>query len=78
VLESLTVTGEPPTGVRVGIIGLGYVGFPLATAFATAHTAIDVAMVVEHVAGVVDLRNGVRRRLTGRDAGALPLNVDVV
>lgn len=35
-LESLTVTGEPPTGVRVGIIGLGYVGLPLAIAFARA------------------------------------------
>jgi UDP-N-acetyl-D-glucosamine dehydrogenase len=36
VLESLIVTGKPPTGVRVGIIGLGYVGLPLATAFAQA------------------------------------------
>ncbi|CAN5854406.1 nucleotide sugar dehydrogenase [soil metagenome] len=34
VLESLPVTQEPPAGMKVGIIGLGYVGLPLATAFA--------------------------------------------
>jgi UDP-N-acetyl-D-glucosamine dehydrogenase len=36
VLQSLTVTEQPPTGVKVGIIGLGYVGLPLAAAFAAA------------------------------------------
>ena len=35
-LQSLAVTPEPPTGARVGIIGLGYVGLPLAVAFAEA------------------------------------------
>ena len=45
---------------------------------ATAHSAIDLAMVVEHADRVVDLRNAVRRRLSGRDAGALPPNVDVL
>ena len=69
----------------VGIIGLGSVGLPLATTFAgarlrviaTAHTAIDLAAVVEHADLVVDLRNAVRQRLGGV-AGAVPANVDVL
>ncbi len=45
---------------------------------ATAHTAIDLATVVEHADLVVDLRNAVRRRLSGGVAGAIPTNVDVL
>ena len=58
----------------VGIIGLGYVGLPLAT----AHSAIDLAAVVEHADLVVDLRNAVRHRLGGGATGAIPANVDVL
>jgi UDP-N-acetyl-D-glucosamine dehydrogenase len=35
-LESLAVTAQPAAGPKVGIIGLGYVGLPLAVAFAEA------------------------------------------
>jgi UDP-N-acetyl-D-glucosamine dehydrogenase len=45
---------------------------------ATAHAAIDLALVVRHAPLVVDLRNAVRLRLTGRSAGALPENVVVL
>jgi UDP-N-acetyl-D-glucosamine dehydrogenase len=45
---------------------------------ATAHRAIDLALVVEHAGLVVDLRNAVRQRLGGRASGALPPNVDVL
>jgi UDP-N-acetyl-D-glucosamine dehydrogenase len=45
---------------------------------ATAHQAIDLALVVEHASLVVDLRNAVRQRLGGRPSGALPPNVDVL
>lgn len=45
---------------------------------ATAHRTVDLAMVVEHADRVVDLRNAVRRRLLGTDAGTLPSNVDVL
>ena len=45
---------------------------------ATAHTAIDLAAVVEHADLVVDLRNAVRRRLGGGATGAIPANVDVL
>ena len=45
---------------------------------ATAHAAIDLALVVEHAARIVDLRNAVRRQLTGSDAGDVPPNVDVL
>jgi UDP-N-acetyl-D-glucosamine dehydrogenase len=45
---------------------------------ATAHTAIDLAAVVEHADLVVDLRNAVRQRLSGGSTGAIPPNVDVL
>jgi UDP-N-acetyl-D-glucosamine dehydrogenase len=45
---------------------------------ATAHTAVDLATVVEHADLVVDLRNAVRHRLGGGVAGAVPANVDVL
>jgi UDP-N-acetyl-D-glucosamine dehydrogenase len=45
---------------------------------ATAHTAIDIAAVVEHADLVVDLRNAVRLRLGGEVTGAVPANVDVL
>ncbi len=44
---------------------------------ATAHTAIDLALVVEHADLVVDLRNAVRHRLGG-PSGTVPANVDVL
>ena len=45
---------------------------------ATAHQAMDLALVVEHASLVVDLRNAVRQRLSGRPSGSLPDNVDVL
>ena len=45
---------------------------------ATAHAALDLALVVEHADLVVDLRNAVRRRLSGRASGSVPPNVDVL
>jgi hypothetical protein len=45
---------------------------------ATAHSAIDLALVVEHADTVVDLRNAVRKRLSGGASGKLPPNVDVL
>jgi UDP-N-acetyl-D-glucosamine dehydrogenase len=45
---------------------------------ATAHSAVDLRPVVEAARQVVDLRNAVRRDLTGSDSGPLPDNVDVL
>jgi UDP-N-acetyl-D-glucosamine dehydrogenase len=45
---------------------------------ATAHSAFDLALVVEHARLVVDLRNAVRKRLTGAASGDLPPNVIVL
>ncbi len=45
---------------------------------ATAHRAIDLALVVEHADLVVDLRNAVRGRLSGGTSGSVPPNVDVL
>jgi len=45
---------------------------------ATAHTDVDLALVVEHADVVVDLRNAIRRRLSGGPAGSVPPNVDVL
>ena len=45
---------------------------------ATAHAAMDLALVVEHASLVVDLRNAVRRRLSGTASGSVPANVDVL
>jgi UDP-N-acetyl-D-glucosamine dehydrogenase len=44
----------------------------------TAHAALDLALVVEHASLVVDFRNAVRRRLSGRTSGSVPANVDVL
>ena len=45
---------------------------------ATAHAAIDLALVVEHADLIVDLRNAVRQRLSGGASGSVPVNVDVL
>jgi UDP-N-acetyl-D-glucosamine dehydrogenase len=45
---------------------------------ATAHTRMDLALVVEHAALVVDLRNAVRQRLASDGSGSVPANVDVL
>jgi UDP-N-acetyl-D-glucosamine dehydrogenase len=45
---------------------------------ATAHRAIDLALVVERARLVVDLRNAVRHRLLGSASGAVPANVVVL
>ena len=45
---------------------------------ATAHTTIDLTLVVEHADLIVDLRNAVRRRLSGSVSGSVPPNVDVL
>ena len=45
---------------------------------ATAHSAVDLGLVVEHARLVVDLRNAVRQRLSGSPAGEVPANVDVL
>jgi UDP-N-acetyl-D-glucosamine dehydrogenase len=45
---------------------------------ATAHSAVDLALVVEHADLVVDLRNAVRQRLSGGTSGNVPSNVDVL
>ena len=45
---------------------------------ATAHRAVDLALVVEHADLVVDLRNAVRQRLAGSASGSIPGNVDVL
>jgi len=44
----------------------------------TAHTAVDVALVVEHADLVVHLRNAVRQRLGTDSSGRVPPNVDVL
>ena len=59
--------------MKVGIIGLGYVGLPLAVAFAeaghdvvaivTAHPGVDWERLVEDAALVIDFR-GVTREIT--------------
>jgi UDP-N-acetyl-D-mannosaminuronate dehydrogenase len=74
------MTDNANTITTVGIIGLGYVGLPLATAFAEAGLRVvgyDLAAVVEHADLVVDLRNAVRNRLGG-SSGSIPPNVDVL
>jgi UDP-N-acetyl-D-glucosamine dehydrogenase len=45
---------------------------------ATAHSALDLALVVAHADLVVDLRNAVRQRLSGSTSGSVPANVDVL
>ena len=45
---------------------------------ATAHAALDLALIVAHADLVVDLRNAVRQRLLGRASGSVPPNVDVL
>ncbi len=45
---------------------------------ATAHAALDLALVVAHADLVVDLRNAVRQRLSGGASGSVPPNVDVL
>ena len=45
---------------------------------ATAHSALDLALVVTHADLVVDLRNAVRQRLPGGTSGRVPANVDVL
>ena len=45
---------------------------------ATAHAALDLALVVEHADLVVDLRNAVRQRLSGRRLRERAANVDVL
>jgi UDP-N-acetyl-D-glucosamine dehydrogenase len=45
---------------------------------ATAHRAVDLAMVVRESSCVVDLRNAVRQRLGGSPQGPVPSNVDVL
>jgi UDP-N-acetyl-D-glucosamine dehydrogenase len=45
---------------------------------ATAHTALDLARVVQQADLVVDLRNAVRQRLAGGSSGSVPPNVDVL
>ena len=55
-LQSPTVTGNAPVGTKVGIIGLGYVGLPLATAFAEA--GVDVLGVDVNADRVQDINDG--------------------
>jgi len=45
---------------------------------ATAHSAMDLALVVEHADQVLDLRNAVRDRLSPGKTGSVPANVDVL
>jgi UDP-N-acetyl-D-glucosamine dehydrogenase len=45
---------------------------------ATAHRALDLALVVRHADLVVDLRNAVRQRLPGGTSGSVPANVEVL
>jgi UDP-N-acetyl-D-glucosamine dehydrogenase len=45
---------------------------------ATAHSAFDVAFLVEHARLVMDLRNAVRQRLSGKASGTVPANVIVL
>jgi UDP-N-acetyl-D-glucosamine dehydrogenase len=45
---------------------------------ATAHRALDLALVIEHARLVVDLRNAVRQRLAGAASGIVPANVVVL
>jgi UDP-N-acetyl-D-mannosaminuronate dehydrogenase len=45
---------------------------------ATAHAALDLALVVAHADLVVDLRNAVRQRILGGASGSVPPNVDVL
>lgn len=45
---------------------------------ATDHSSLDLALVVNSAARVLDLRNAVRKRLGGRPNGPLPTNVEVL
>ena len=71
------VVPRPARGHATGRDGLRAPGrSDIATAdcvvIATAHKAVDLALVVEHAELVVDLRNAVRRRLAGRASGGVP------
>jgi UDP-N-acetyl-D-glucosamine dehydrogenase len=65
-------------GTRSVTFDAGTIAAADCVVIATAHSALDLALVVERAAIVVDLRNAVRQRLSGSPAGAVPDNVDVL
>ena len=65
-------------GTRSVALDATTIGAADCVVIATAHSAIDMALVVEQASLVVDLRNAVRQRLTGSPAGDVPANVDVL
>lgn len=60
--------------MRVGIIGLGYVGLPLATAFAEAGIDMLGTDVMEDKVAAVMLRG----QFAPGQTGSVPANVDVL
>jgi UDP-N-acetyl-D-glucosamine dehydrogenase len=83
--DGAVVTYHDPHVPNLDSHGLGSVPLTPATlaaadcvVIATAHRAIDLALVVDHAVCVVDLRNAVRQRLGGAAAGTPPSNVDVL
>jgi UDP-N-acetyl-D-glucosamine dehydrogenase len=83
--DGANVTYHDPHVDTLSDEGLSSVGLDVDTltasdcvVIATAHTAIDLALVVEHADLVVDLRNAVRQRLSGGTSGKVPANVDVL
>jgi UDP-N-acetyl-D-mannosaminuronate dehydrogenase len=81
-----TVTRPRSPAVTVGVVGLGYVGLPLAVAFGEAgldvisentSRAVNIALVNE-LAILADRMGVDIWRLTARSAGALPENVVVL
>jgi UDP-N-acetyl-D-glucosamine dehydrogenase len=65
-------------GTRSIALDAGSIAAADCVVIATAHSAVDIGLVVEHARQVVDLRNAVRQRLAGSPAGEVPANVDVL
>ena len=68
----------PDLGLASVPLDVDTVGSADCVVVATAHSGVDLALVVQHAALVVDLRNAVRQRLSGRPSGELPANVIVL
>jgi len=68
----------PAEGLSSVPLDAGTVAAADCVVIATAHAALDLALVVAHADLVVDLRNAVRQRLLGGASGSVPPNVDVL
>ena len=68
----------PAEGLSSVPLDAGTVAAADCVVIATAHAALDLALVVAQADLVVDLRNAVRQRLLGGASGSVPPNVDVL